>query len=183
MVDMEDLKHRMEKAVESTQKELSGLRAGRASPDLLDHVRVDAYGSPTPINQVANVSAPEARLLTVNVWDASLTKAVEKGIAEAGLGLNPQAEGQMIRVPIPELSEERRAEMAKVSGKYAENGRVAVRNVRRDGMDTAKKAEKDGDISEDEHRKLSDQIQKLTDEFIKKIDEAAARKEEEIMQV
>lgn len=183
MVDMDDLKRRMEGAVEAVAKELQGLRAGRASTDLLDHVRVDAYGAMSPMNQVANVSAPEARLLTVNVWDASLTKAVEKAIAEAGLGLNPQAEGSLIRVPIPELSEERRKEMGKIAGKYAENGRIAVRNVRRDGMDDAKKAEKAGDISEDEMHGQSDQIQKLTDDFVKQIDEMAAKKEEEIMHV
>lgn len=183
MVDMDDLKRRMEGAVEALTKELSGLRAGRASTDLLDHVRVDAYGAMSPMNQVANVSAPEARLLTVNVWDAGLTKAVEKAITEAGLGLNPQAEGNLIRVPIPELSEERRREMGKIAGKYAENTRIAVRNVRRDGMDDAKKAEKAGDISEDDLRRESDAIQKLTDDFIKRVDELAAKKEEEIMQV
>lgn len=183
MVDMDDLKRRMEGALEAFSKELSGLRAGRASTDLLDHVRVDAYGAMSPMNQVANVSAPEARLLTVNVWDSGLTKAVEKAITEAGLGLNPQAEGNLIRVPIPELSEERRKEMGKIAGKYAENARISVRNVRRDGMDDAKKAEKAGDISEDDMHRESELIQKLTDGFVKQIDEMAAKKEEEIMQV
>lgn len=181
--DIADLTRRMEGAISSLQGEFSGLRTGRASTELLDHVRVDAYGSMMPINQLANVSAPEARLLVVSVWDAGLVKAVEKGIANADLGLNPATEGSTIRVPLPELSEERRKELAKVAGKYAENCRVSIRNVRRDGMDTLKKMEKDGDISEDEHRKKTDEIQKLTDDHVKKVDDLYTNKEKDILSV
>ena len=183
MTDLNDIERRMDGAVKSLHTEFSGLRTGRASTSLLDHVTVEAYGSHMPLNQLATVSAPEARLLTVQVWDMSMTKAVEKGIANAGLGLNPAAEGSLIRVPLPELSEERRKELTKVAAKYAENGRIAVRNVRRDGMDQLKQDEKGGVISEDEHRKLSDQIQKMTDKFIKQIDDALASKEKDIMSV
>ena len=182
-MDKEDLKRRMEGAVGSLTKDFSGLRTGRASASLLDHITVDAYGSNMPLNQLANVNVPEARLLTVQVWDAGMVKAVEKAITNAGLGLNPAAEGQLIRVPIPELSEERRKEMIKVAAKYAENARVAVRNVRRDGMDQLKAMEKDSKISEDEHRQQSDEVQKLTDEHIKQIDEMLAQKEQDMMTV
>jgi ribosome recycling factor len=144
---------------------------------------VSAYGSSMPINQVGTVSVPEPRMITVQVWDRSMVSAVEKGIRDSGLGLNPASDGQLVRVPIPELSQERRAELAKIAHKYAEQARVAVRNVRRDGMDMLKKSEKDGDISQDEHRGLSEQMQKLTDEHIKRVDEALAAKEKEIMQV
>jgi ribosome recycling factor len=182
-VDIEGLRRRMDGAVDAFRKELGGLRTGRASTSLLEPITVDAYGSSMPLNQVGTVSVPEPRLLTVQVWDRGLAKAVEKAIRESGLGLNPQAEGATIRVPIPELTQERRTELAKVAAKYAEQARVAVRNVRRDGMDGLKKAEKDGDISQDEHAKLSEKVQQATDQHIKKIDELLAAKEKEIMQV
>lgn len=182
-VDLKGLERRMDGAVDALNKEFGGLRTGRASPNLLDPITVEAYGSSMPINQVAGVSVPEPRLLTVTVWDNSVVKSVEKAIRDSDLGLNPMTEGNVIRVPIPELNEERRTELTKVAGRYAESARVAVRNVRRDGMDHLKKAEKDGDVSEDEGRRLSDQIQKMTDEHIKKIDETLSQKEEEIMQV
>lgn len=178
-----DVKRRMDGAVEVLKKEFSGLRTGRASTHLFDPVVVDAYGSMTPLNQCANVSVPEPRMLTVQVWDKSLVKAVEKAIANAGLGLNPQTEGQTIRVPIPPLNQERRQELQKVAGKYAEHARVSVRNVRRDGMDSLKKFEKDGVISQDEQRQYGTEVQTLTDETIKRIDEALAQKEKEILQV
>jgi ribosome recycling factor len=179
----DQIKQRMEGAVESVRKEFGGLRTGRASTALLDTVQVDAYGSMMPLNQVASVNVPEPRLLSVQVWDKGMAKAVEKAIRDAGLGLNPQADGALIRVPVPELSQERRQELVKVAGKYAEQGRVAVRNVRRDGMDSLKKQEKDGDISEDEHKTQSDKVQQLTDQYIKKIDEMLAAKEKEITTV
>lgn len=175
------LRKRMEGAMKQLAHEFSGLRTGRASTNMLDSVMVEAYGSMTPLNQLANINVPESRLLTVQVWDKTMVKAVEKGIAAAGLGLNPQADGQLIRVPIPELSQERRSELVKVAGKYAEASKVAVRNIRRDGMDHFKKLEKDGKVSKDDHQRKSDEIQKLTDEFIKKMDDALAAKEKEIM--
>jgi ribosome recycling factor len=181
--DLKDLGRRMDGAVEVLHTEFAGLRTGRASPSLLDPVQVEAYGTRMPLNQVGNVSVPEARLLTVQVWDRSMVKSVEKAIREAGLGLNPQTDGQTIRVPIPELNEERRRELSKIAGKYAEQARVAVRNVRRDGMEHLKRAEKEGEISQDEHKKAADEIQAMTDAHIKKIDEALASKEKEIMQV
>jgi ribosome recycling factor len=179
--DLPGLRKRMEGAIKTLAHEFSGLRTGRASTNLLDSVMVDAYGSMTPLNQLANISVPESRLLTVQVWDKTMVKAVEKGIASAGLGLNPAADGQLIRVPIPELSQERRTELVKVAGKYAEASKVAVRNIRRDGMDHFKKMEKDSKVSKDEHQRKSDEIQKLTDEFIKKIDDTLAAKEKEIL--
>ena len=175
------LRKRMEGAMKQLAHEFSGLRTGRASTNMLDSVMVEAYGSMTPLNQLANINVPESRLLTVQVWDKTMVKAVEKGIAAAGLGLNPQADGQLIRVPIPELSQERRSELVKVAGKYAEASKVAVRNIRRDGMEHYKKLEKDGKVSKDDHQRKSDEIQKLTDEFIKKMDDALAAKEKEIM--
>lgn len=181
--DIKDIERRMDGAVETLRKEYGGLRTGRASASLLDPVTIDAYGSTMPLNQVANVSVPEPRLITVSVWDRSMVKAVEKAIRDAGLGLNPQSDGQTVRVPIPELNQERRQELAKVAAKYAEQARVAVRNVRRDGMDTLKKMLKDGDLSEDEQKVWSDKVQTVTDAHIKKIDEALATKEKEIMQV
>jgi len=181
--DLKDLKRRMDGAVETLRGELRGLRTGRAHSSLLEPVRVKAYGTEMPINQVGTISVPEPRMLSVQVWDRSLTPAVEKAIRDSGLGLNPQAEGQVIRVPIPQLSEERRKEMSKVAGKYAENARIAVRNVRRDGMDTLKKQAKSGDISEDDQKRLGDKLQKATDERISQIDEMLEHKEKEIMQV
>lgn len=174
---------RMDGALEALRKEFGGLRTGRASAHLLDQVHVLAYGSNMPLNQVGNVNVPEPRMITVQVWDRGLVGAVEKAIRDAGLGLNPASDGQLVRVPIPELSQERRTELSKIAHKYAEQARVAVRNVRRDGMEMLKKQEKDGKISQDEHKGLQDQVQKLTDEHIKKVDEALATKEKEILQV
>lgn len=181
--DQADLKRRMDGAVENLHKEFGGLRTGRASVSLLDPVQVDAYGSKMPLNQVSSISVPESRLLVVQVWDAGMVKAVEKAIRESGLGLNPQPDGAMIRIPIPDLNEERRQELTKVAGKYAEAARIAARNVRQDGMQSLKKMEKDGDISEDEHKRMSDDIQKMTDSAIQKIDTMLADKEKDIMTV
>ncbi|AWK85768.1 ribosome recycling factor [Azospirillum thermophilum] len=181
--EIADLKRRMEGALESFRKELSGLRTGRASSSLLEPVSVEAYGSRMHLKEVATVSVPEPRLITVQVWDRGMTKAVEKAIRDAGLGLNPQTEGQVIRVPLPDLTQERRAELAKVAHKYAEQTRVAVRNIRRDGMDALKKAEKASEITQDEHKVQADKVQALTDQFIKLIDETLAQKEKDIMQV
>ena len=173
----------MDSTVEVLKKEFSGLRTGRAHASLLDPVVVEVYGSMMPLNQCATVGVPEPRMLTVQVWDRGQTKAVEKAIRDCGLGLNPQAEGQVIRVPIPPLNEERRKELQKVAGKYSESARVAVRNVRRDGMDSLKKMEKDGLISEDEHKKYGKDIQAITDATVKMIDDLLAAKEKDIMQV
>jgi len=182
-LDMKDLKRRMEGAVKVLKEEFAGLRTGRASTSLLEPVQVNAYGGKMPLNQVAAITVPEPRLLSVQVWDASLVSAVEKAIRESGLGLNPQTQGNVIRVPIPELSAERRKELSKVAHQYAEQARVAVRNVRRDGMDAIKQMEKAHDISEDEARRLADEVQKLTDKFIAQIDELLEKKDAEIMQV
>ncbi len=181
--DLKDIKRRMDGAVESLRKEFAGLRTGRASVGLLDPIKVEAYGTPMPINQVATVSAPESRMLTVQVWDASLAPAVEKAIRNSSLGLNPVTEGANLRIPIPALNEERRAELAKTASAYAENARVAVRNVRRDGMDALKRAEKDGDMGEDAHKKQSDLVQKATDDAIAQIDDMLKTKQDEITQV
>ncbi len=180
--DISDLKRRMDGAVNVLRSEFGGLRTGRASASLLDRVVVPAYGGELPIHQVATTNVPEPRLLTVNVWDKSLVGAVEKAIRNSGLGLNPASDGQIVRVPIPELSEERRVELVKIAGKYAEQARVSVRNVRRDGMDTLKRMEKESEISQDEHHAWSEEIQSLTDDRVKEIDEALAGKEKEIMQ-
>ncbi|MGH6872009.1 MAG: ribosome recycling factor [Rhizomicrobium sp.] len=178
-----ELDRRMNGAVSTFKTELAGLRTGRASAGLLDPVKVDAYGSPMPVSQVGTVSTPEPRLLTVQVWDKSLVRAVDKAIRDAGLGLNPQTDGQLLRIPIPELNEERRKELVKLAHKYAEAARVAVRNVRRDGMEALKKAEKDHKIGQDEHHKQGDELQKLTDAHIRDIDAALHAKEQEVMQV
>lgn len=178
-----DLEKRMQGAIDNLTKEYSGLRTSRASVNMLDPVVVDVYGSKMPLNQVGTVSAPEARLLTVTVWDTSQAKAVEKAIRESGLGLNPMAEGPLIRIPVPELNEERRTELTKVAGQYAETARISVRNVRRDGMDALKKMESDKDISEDEHKRMSDEVQKVTDSYIGKVDELLSQKEKDIMTV
>ncbi|HXC29904.1 MAG TPA: ribosome recycling factor [Stellaceae bacterium] len=180
---LKDVQRRMDGALEALRKEFGGLRTGRASASLLEPVTVDAYGSSLPLNQVANINVPEPRLITVNVWDRGMVKAVDKAIREAGLGLNPQTEGQTVRVPIPDLNEERRRELTRVAAKYAEATRVAVRNVRRDGIETLRKQEKDGDISQDEQKKLERDIQHLTDEHIKRVDETLAQKDKEILQV
>lgn len=178
-----DLKRRMEGALESFSSELQGLRTGRATTAMLDTVTVEAYGSRMPLNQCGSVTVPEPRLLNVQVWDNGLIKAVEKAIRDSGLGLNPQPDGNLIRVPVPELNQERRTELTKVAGKYAETARVAVRNVRRDGMDTLKKLEKDGKMSEDEKKRHEDEVQKLTDKHIAEIDKKLADKEKDIMTV
>ena len=180
--DKADLQRRMHGAVEALKHDLSGLRTGRASTSLLDPVTVEVYGSNMPLNQVATVSAPEPRMLTVQVWDRSNVTPVEKAIRSAGLGLNPVTEGQNIRLPIPDLTEERRKELAKLAGQYAEKAKIAARNVRRDGMDALKQDEKKGDISKDEHKRLETEVQKLTDETISEIDAAAEAKEKEILQ-
>ena len=180
---LQEFGRRMTQAVEVLSREFSGLRTGRASVNLLDPVKVDSYGMTVPLNQVGTVGAPEPRMLTVQVWDKGLVKSVEKGIRDANLGLNPSVDGQLIRVPIPALNEERRQELTKVAAKYAEDARIAVRNVRRDGMDMLKKMEKDNEISEDEHKRLSGDLQKITDDHVSKIDQALAAKQKEIMQV
>ena len=182
-LDLDDIKRRMEGSLNSLKTEFMGLRAGRASTAMLEPIMVEAYGSKMPMNQVGNISVPEPRLLTVTVWDAGLTSSVEKAIRESDLGLNPMAEGTLIRVPIPDLSEERRKDMVKVAGRYAEAARVAVRNVRRDGIEAARKLEKDREISEDERHDLETDIQKLTDDHVKQIDDALSNKETEITQV
>jgi ribosome recycling factor len=178
-----DLRRRMDGALEALKKEFAGLRTGRASTNLLDPVMVEAYGSSMPLAQCGTVSAPEPRMLIVQVWDRALIKPVEKAIRDAGLGLNPQSDGQTVRVPIPDLNEERRRELVKVAAKYSEQARVAVRNVRRDGIDQLKKLEKDGTITQDDHRRLQTEIQSLTDDFIRKIDDAMTQKDKEILQV
>ncbi len=181
--DINDIKRRMSGAVDNLKTEMSGFRTGRATTAMLEPIVVDAYGSKMPINQVGNLSAPEPRLLTVQVWDGGLTPSVEKAIRDSGLGLNPQAEGTLIRIPVPELNEERRRELTKVAGQYAETARVAVRNVRRDGMEALKKMEKDGEISEDDHKRMSEDVQKATDSHIQTIDTMLADKEKDIMTV
>ena len=181
--DISALPDRMAKSLAAFEKELGSLRAGRANPSLLDPVVVEVYGSMMPLAQVGTVSAPEPRMLSVSVWDKANVKAVEKAIANANLGVNPSADGQLVRVPIPDMTEERRRDMVKVAGKYAEQSRINIRNIRRDGMDYYKKLEKDKEISEDESKKFSEQIQKLTDEYVGKIDTALAAKEKDIMSV
>ncbi|MGB8274217.1 MAG: ribosome recycling factor [Alphaproteobacteria bacterium] len=178
-----ETQRRMDGALDVLRKEFAGLRTGRASASLLEPVQVEAYGSRMPLNQVGNVNVPESRMLTVQVWDKGLVKAVETAIRDSGLGLNPASDGQLIRVPIPELSQERRIEISKIAGKYAEQARISVRNVRRDAMDKLKRMERDHEISQDQHREWNDKIQKLTDEHVKKIDEMFAAKEHEIKQV
>lgn len=178
-----DIDRRMNGALDVLGKEFAGLRTGRASVGLLEPIVVEAYGGQMPLNQLATINVPEPRMLTVQVWDRSMVKAVERAIRDSGLGLNPAVEGQSMRVPIPALTEERRTELTKVAGRYAEEARVSIRNVRRHAMDELKKAEKAGDISQDEHRDLGREIQDLTDAHIKQVDEVLAKKETEIMQV
>lgn len=182
-LDFSDITRRMQGAVSVLKTELSGLRTGRASPHLLDPVTVSAYGQEMPINQVATISVPEPRMISVQVWDKQVAGAVDRAIRDANLGLNPIMEGTLLRIPIPELNAERRQEMVKLAHKYAEQAKIAVRHVRKDGMDTLKKLEKDGHHSEDEARMESDELQKATDAVIKDIDEVLASKEHEIMQV
>jgi ribosome recycling factor len=181
--DLGDVKRRMQGAINALKHDLGSLRTGRASPSLLDPIQVDAYGSAMPITQVATVSVPEPRLLSVQVWDRGMVAAVEKAIRESDLGLNPQTEGQVIRLRIPEMNEQRRKEMVKVAHKYAEEARIAVRHVRRDGLDLLKKLEKDGAIGQDDEKRQADQVQKATDQFVAEVDSVLAAKEKEIMQV
>jgi len=181
--DLNDLKRRMQGAIASLKQELSGLRTGRASPALLEHVQVEAYGSHMPLNQLATISVPEPRLLNVQIWDRSMVHAVEKAISAANLGLTPATEGQVVKLRIPELNEERRREIVKVAHKYAEAARVAVRHVRRDGLDHLKKLEKEHKISEDEQERQAEQVQKATDATIAEVEKLLAGKEKEIMTV
>ncbi len=182
-IKLQDIDRRMHAATDVLKKEFSGLRTGRASVNLLDPVVVEAYGSRLPLSQVASVSAPDARTLSVQVWDQSMTKSVEKAITDSGLGLNPMAEGQIIRIHLPDLSEERRKELVRVAAKYAEAARISVRNVRRDGMEMLKKMEKDSEISEDDHRRYADKIQHFTDQHVKTIDISLQAKEKDILTV
>ncbi len=181
-IDVEDLEKRMDGAISVLRGELASLRTGRASASMLEPVTVEAYGTPTPINQLGTVTVPEPRLVVVNVWDKGLVNAVDKAIRNSGLGINPQMDGTILRLPIPELNEERRRDLAKVAGQYAEHARVAVRNVRRDGMDQLKKAKSDG-MAEDDHKLWSEEVQKLTDAAIARIDAALEAKQEEILQI
>ena len=178
-----DLTRRMNGVIDALHKEFTGLRTGRAATSLLEPLMVEAYGSMMPMTQVGTVSAPEARLLTVQVWDTGLVRGVEKAIRDANMGLNPMIDGQIVRVPLPDLNEERRRELTKIAAKFSEHAKVSVRNVRRDGMDAIKQLKKDGDISEDDERRQGDEIQKLTDVFVKKIDDLLAQKEKDIMHV
>jgi ribosome recycling factor len=178
-----DVTRRMEGAIDVLSREFGGLRTGRASASLLEPVLVKAYGSELPMNQVGTINVPEPRMLTVQVWDRSLVNSVQKAILESGLGLNPFIDGQLVRIPIPALTEERRTELAKIAHKYAEDARVAVRHVRRHAMDHLKQAERDHEISKDTHHDHAEQIQKLTDKYVQRIDEALAHKEKEIKQV
>tara|TARA_B100000965_G_scaffold19188_1_gene14367 strand:- start:422 stop:979 length:558 start_codon:yes stop_codon:yes gene_type:complete len=182
-INKDDLVKRMDGAINSFNGDLIGLRTGRASTNMIDGILVDAYGQKMPIDQVGSISVPEARMISIQVWDKGLVIAVEKAIHESGLGLNPQADGELIRIPIPELNEERREELSKIAGKYAEQSRIAIRNVRRDGMDEIKKIEKDGTVGKDRAVDLSNEVQELTDDYIKKIDEMLSQKENEIRQV
>ncbi|WP_291295975.1 ribosome recycling factor [Elioraea sp.] len=177
-----DLRRRMDGALDTLKKEFGGLRTGRASPALLEPIKVEIYGSEMPITQVGTIGVPEPRMLTVQVWDRSAVTSVEKAIRDSGLGLNPSSDGQLVRVPLPPLTTERRNELAKLAGKYAEAARISVRGVRRDGMETLKKHEKDGAISQDLHRDWTEAVQKLTDGYIKRVDDALAAKETDIKQ-
>ena len=182
-INKDDLIKRMDGAISSFNGDLTGLRTGRASTNMVDGIMIDAYGQKMPIDQVGSISVPEARMISIQVWDKGLVIAVEKAIHESGLGLNPQVDGELIRIPIPELNEERREELSKIAGKYAEQSRIAIRNVRRDGMDEIKKIEKDGTVGKDRAIDLSNEVQELTDGYIKKIDEMLSQKENEIRQV
>ena len=181
--DLNDIKRRMDGAVNALQHDLAGLRTGRASASLLDPITVEAYGTQTPLNQLANVSIPEPRMLSVSVWDKSMVGKVERAIRDSHLGLNPITDGTTLRIPLPELNEQRRKELVKVAHTYAENGRISARHVRRDGMETLKKLEKDGDMGQDDARQMAERVQKVTDETISEIDRTLSAKEAEIMQV
>ncbi|MDO6964074.1 ribosome recycling factor [Rhizobium alvei] len=182
-IDLNELKRRMDGAINAFKHDIASLRTGRASANILDPVHVEAYGSRVPLNQVANITVPEPRMLGVNIWDRSMVQAVDRAIRESNLGLNPIVEGQNLRIPLPELNEERRKSLVKVAHEYAEKAKIAARNVRRDGMDALKKAEKDGDMGQDESRSTSEKVQKMTDDTIVEIDRLLQDKEKEIMQV
>ena len=182
-IDLNDIKRRMDGAINAFKSDLNSLRTGRASPSILDPVTVEAYGSRVPLNQVANITVPEPRMLGVSIWDKSMVHAVDRAIRESNLGLNPIMDGQNLRIPLPELNEERRKSLVKVAHDYAEKAKVAIRHVRRDGMDDLKKSEKDGVIGQDESRSLSDRVQKMTDETISEVDRLLGENEKEIMQV
>ncbi|MBB4001473.1 MAG: ribosome recycling factor [Aurantimonas endophytica] len=182
-LDLNELKRRMDGAISSLKSDLAGLRTGRASPSLLDPITVEAYGNQMPLNQVANVTAPEARMVAVTVWDKQMVGKVERAIRESSLGLNPITDGQTLRIPLPELNEQRRKELVKVAQQYGEGAKIAARHVRRDGMETLKKLEKDGEMGQDDSRQTSDRVQKLTDDTIAEIEKMLSVKEAEIMQV
>ena len=182
-INKDDLRKRMDGAINSFNGDLAGLRTGRASTSMVDGILVDAYGQKMPLDQVGSISVPEARMISIQVWDKGLVVAVEKSIHESGLGLNPQVDGELIRIPIPELNEERREELSKVAGKYAEQAKISIRNVRRDGMDEIKKIEKEGSVGKDRAKDLEGEVQELTDDYIKRIDEILSQKESEIRQV
>lgn len=182
-INKDNLSKRMEGAISSFSGDLSGLRTGRASTNMVDGILVDAYGQKMPLDQVGSISVPEARMISIQVWDKGLVIAVEKSIHESGLGLNPQVDGELIRIPIPELNEERREELSKIAGKYAEQAKIAVRNIRRDGMDEIKKIEKEGSVGKDRAKDLEGEVQELTDDYIKRIDDILSQKESEIRQV
>ena len=182
-INKDDLSKRMDGAISSFNGDLAGLRTGRASTSMVDGILVDAYGQKMPLDQVGSISVPEARMISIQVWDKGLVVAVEKSIHESGLGLNPQVDGELIRIPIPELNEERREELSKIAGKYAEQAKISIRNVRRDGMDEIKKIEKEGSVGKDRAKDLEGEVQELTDDYIKRIDDILSQKETEIRQV
>ncbi len=182
-INKDDLRKRMDGAINSFNGDLAGLRTGRASTSMVDGILVDAYGQKMPLDQVGSISVPEARMISIQVWDKGLVVAVEKSIHESGLGLNPQVDGELIRIPIPELNEERREELSKIAGKYAEQAKISIRNVRRDGMDEIKKIEKEGSVGKDRAKDLEGEVQELTDDYIKRIDDILSQKESEIRQV
>ena len=182
-INKDDLSKRMDGAISSFNGDLAGLRTGRASTNMVDGILVDAYGQKMPLDQVGSISVPEARMISIQVWDKGLVVAVEKSIHESGLGLNPQVDGELVRIPIPELNEERREELSKIAGKYAEHAKISIRNVRRDGMDEIKKIEKEGSVGKDRAKDLEGEVQELTDDYIKRIDDILSQKESEIRQV
>ena len=182
-INKDDLSKRMDGAISSFNGDLAGLRTGRASTSMVDGILVDAYGQKMPLDQVGSISVPEARMISIQVWDKGLVVAVEKSIHESGSGLNPQVDGELIRIPIPELNEERREELSKIAGKYAEQAKISIRNVRRDGMDEIKKIEKEGSVGKDRAKDLEGEVQELTDDYIKRIDDILSQKETEIRQV
>ena len=182
-MDINLLNNKMDISIDFFEKEISSIRTSRANPSILDNILIESYGNKTPLNQLANISAPEANLITIQVWDSSLIKSIEKAISESNLGINPQTDGQLIRLPIPKLSEERRHELAKLVSQYAEQSKIAIRNIRREFLDTIKKDEKNKIISQDDSKKYLNEVQKITDEHISKIDEIAKNKQSEIMKV